>query len=64
MNPTYEIDEAESLPTLGFTEDNFCAVVKVPNPQAKDIKTKTRRLLTLRDRTQEEVNENPTPRLH
>ena len=44
-------------PPLGFTEDNFCAVVRASDLQAKDIKTETRRLLTLKSRTQEEVNE-------
>lgn len=44
-------------PPLGFIEDNFCAVVRASDPQAKDIKTETRRLLTLKGRTQEEVNE-------
>ncbi len=31
-------------PPIGFTEDNFCAVVRAFDPQAKDIKTETRRL--------------------
>lgn len=31
-------------PPLGFTEDNFCAVVRASDPQAKGIKTETRRL--------------------
>lgn len=37
-------------PPIGFTEPNFCAVLQ-------GIKTETRRLLTLKGRTQEEVNE-------
>jgi hypothetical protein len=44
-------------PPLGMTQDNFCAVVRAFDPNATDIKTETRRLLTLKGRTQEEVNE-------
>jgi len=39
---------------LGMTEANFCAIV---DPRSPNPKTETRRLLTLKGRTQEEVNE-------
>ena len=41
-------------PPLGMTHDNFCAIV---DPRSPNPKTETRRLLTLKGRTQEEVNE-------
>lgn len=44
-------------PPIGFTPDNFCAVVRAADPSAKDIKTETRRLLTLPNTPFEFVNE-------
>lgn len=44
-------------PPMGFTEDNFCAVVRASDPQAKDIKTETRRLLKLKGLSQKLTNE-------
>ena len=41
-------------PPLAMTHDNFCAIV---DPRSPNPKTETRRLLTLKGRTQEEVNE-------
>jgi len=41
-------------PPIAFTEDNFCAIV---DPRSPNPKTETRRLLTLKGRTQQEVNE-------
>ncbi len=41
-------------PPLGMTEANFSAIV---DPRSPNPKTETRRLLTLKGRTQEEVNE-------
>lgn len=41
-------------PPIGMTEDNFCAIV---DPRSPNPKTETRRLLALKGRTQEEVNE-------
>ena len=42
---------------LAMTEDNFNAVIRAADPSATDIKTETRRLLTLKGRSQEHVNE-------
>jgi hypothetical protein len=40
-----------------MTEDNFNAVIRAADPNATDIKTETRRLLTIKGRTQEYINE-------
>ena len=44
-------------PPIGFTEENFCAVVRASDPQANDIKTETRRLSNGNDKPKYQVGD-------
>jgi hypothetical protein len=45
-----------TTPPIGFTQDNFEAVIRAVGSDATNIKTETRRVFTVKGMTQEEVN--------